>query len=66
MKKEDARTLSGQVQEEKRKQATRLRERGKSYKEIADIVGVNFETDRILSTNTPQCGYSVFAVYYYR
>lgn len=44
MKKEDARKLPASVKEEKRKQAIRLREYGHSYKEIADLIGVHFET----------------------
>lgn len=44
MKREDARTISAQAQEEKRKQAIRLRGKGYSYKEIGDFVGVHFET----------------------
>lgn len=42
--KEDARKLSPEVQEEKRKQAVRLHKKGCQYKEIADLVGVHFET----------------------
>jgi len=42
--KEDARKLSPQVQEEKRKQAIRLHTKGCQYKEIAELVGVHFET----------------------
>jgi len=42
--KEDARKLSSQVQEEKRKQAIRLYKKGLRYKEIAELVGVHFET----------------------
>lgn len=42
--KEDARTLSTQAQEEKRKQAIRLHKKGLRYKEIAELVGVHFET----------------------
>ncbi|WKD49069.1 IS630 family transposase [Microbulbifer spongiae] len=44
LKKEDARTLPSAAKEEKRKQAIRLRQEGYSYKEIADMVGVHFET----------------------
>jgi transposase len=40
----DARKLSPEVQEEKRKQAIRLHKKGKSYKEIAELVEVHFET----------------------
>lgn len=40
----DARKLSQDVQEEKRKQAIRLYKTGKRYKEIADLVEVHFET----------------------
>ena len=40
----DARKLSPDAQEEKRKQAIRLYKRGKAYKEIADLVEVHFET----------------------
>jgi len=42
--KEDARKLSAEVQEEKRKQAIRLHKKGLRYKEIAELVGVHFET----------------------
>ena len=38
MKKIDARKLSSEVQEEKRKQAIRLHKKGKRYKEIAELV----------------------------
>ena len=44
MKKIDARKLSAEVQEEKRKQAIRLYKKGKPYKEIANLVEVHFET----------------------
>ena len=44
MKKVDARKLSSEVQEEKRKQAIRLYKKGKRYKEIAELVEVHFET----------------------
>ena len=40
----DARKLSPEVQEEKRKQAIRLHQSGNPYKEIADLVEVHFET----------------------
>lgn len=40
----DARKLSPEVQEEKRRQAIRLHKTGKAYKEIADLVEVHFET----------------------
>ena len=40
----DARKLSSEVQEEKRKQAIRLHKKGKPYKEIAELVEVHFET----------------------
>ena len=40
----DARKLSPEVQEEKRKQAIRLHKKGKPYKEIAELVEVHFET----------------------
>lgn len=40
----DARKLSQEAQEEKRKQAIRLHDTGKPYKEIADLVEVHFET----------------------
>ena len=40
----DARKLSQEVQEEKRKQAIRLYKTGKRYKEIAGLVEVHFET----------------------
>ena len=42
--KTDARKLSSEVQEEKRKQAIRLHKKGKRYKEIAELVEVHFET----------------------
>lgn len=44
MKKIDARKLPSSVQEEKRKQAMRLHKQGMSYKEIAELVEVHFET----------------------
>jgi len=44
MKKVDARTLTKETQEQLRKQAIRLRKQGKSYKEIAEVVGVNDNT----------------------
>ena len=44
MKHEDARKLSSEVQEEKRKQAIRLHLEGLRYKVIAELVGVHFET----------------------
>lgn len=40
----DARKLSPDVQEEKRKQAIRLRETGLQYKEIGKLIEVHFET----------------------
>jgi transposase len=40
----DARKLSPEAQEEKRKQAIRLHKAGNSYKEIANLVEVHFET----------------------
>jgi transposase len=39
--KEDARTLSATAQEEKRKQAVRLRKKGLGYREIGELVGVH-------------------------
>ena len=42
--KEDARKLPAEVQEEKRKQAIRLHKKGLRYKDIAELVGVHFET----------------------
>ena len=42
--KEDARTLSSEVQAEKRKHAIRMHRKGWQYKEIAELVGVHFET----------------------
>ena len=42
--KEDARQLSAQAQEEKRKQAIRLHQQGYRYKAIGELVGVHFET----------------------
>jgi len=44
MEKEDARKLTKQTQELLRKQAIRLRKKGKTYKEIAEIIGVNDNT----------------------
>ncbi len=44
MEKEDARKLTKQSQEQLRKQAIRLRKKGKTFKEIAEIVGVNDNT----------------------
>lgn len=44
MDKEDARTLSEQAQEEKRKQAIRLKRKGLKVSEIADMVGVRRQT----------------------
>jgi transposase len=41
MTKEDARSFPGQTQEQLRKQAVRLRRQGKTYEQIADIVGVH-------------------------
>ena len=44
MKKIDARTLKPEVQQQLRNQAIRLRKSGRSYKEIAEIVGVHLGT----------------------
>ena len=44
MEKEDARKLSPETQEQMRKQAIRLRKKGKTYVEIAEIVGVHRNT----------------------
>lgn len=44
MEKEDARTLTTEVQEQLRKQAIRLRKRGETLQAIAEIVGVNKNT----------------------
>jgi transposase len=44
MKKEDARSLPAAAKEEKRKQAVRLRQRGQSYGDIAESVGVHERT----------------------
>lgn len=44
METEDARTLTKEAQEQLRKQAIRLRKQGKTYKEIAELVGVNGNT----------------------
>ena len=44
MDNEDARKLSQETQEQLRKQAIRLRKQGKTYKEIAQIVGVHDNT----------------------
>ena len=44
MEKQDARKLPAAAQEQLRKQAIRLRSQGKTYQEIADIVGVSRNT----------------------
>ena len=44
MKTEDARKLSPPAQEEKRKLAIKLWERGKLIKDVAEIVGVSFQS----------------------
>jgi len=44
MEKEDARKLSPETQEQLRKQAIRLKKKGKKYVEIAEIVGVHRNT----------------------
>ena len=44
MKKEDARSLPAAAKEEKRKQAVRLRQRGRTYADIAESVGVHERT----------------------
>ncbi len=44
MDKEDARSLSAVTQEEKRKQAIRLRKRSYTYKVIGEIVGAHERT----------------------
>lgn len=44
MKKEDARSLPAAAQEEKRKQAVRMRKRGHTYKAIGESVGVHERT----------------------
>lgn len=44
MKKDDARTLTTEAQEQLRKQAIRLRKRGETYKEIGEILGVHKHT----------------------
>lgn len=44
MKKDDARRLSAKAQEQLRKQAVRLKSKGKSFVEIAEIVGVHRNT----------------------
>lgn len=44
MDKEDARTLSEQAQEEKRKQAIRLYKKGLKVSDIAEMVGVRRQT----------------------
>ncbi len=44
MKKDDARKLSAETQEQLRKQAIRLKNQGKKYVEIAEIVGVHRNT----------------------
>lgn len=44
MEKEDARSLSAAAKEEKRKQAVRLRQRGQTYADIAEVVGVHERT----------------------
>ena len=42
--KEDARKFTTETQEQLRKQAIRLRKKGKTHKEIAEIVGVHRDT----------------------
>ena len=44
MKKDDARSLSPKTQEQLRRQAVRLKSKGKSFVEIAEIVGVHRNT----------------------
>jgi len=44
MKRDDARKLSSEIQEQLRKQAIRLRKKGLTYKAIGEIVGVNGNT----------------------
>ncbi|MBK1673421.1 IS630 family transposase, partial [Ectothiorhodospira shaposhnikovii] len=44
MKKDDARTLHPAAQEEKRKTAVRLSESGLSQREIAEQLGVHYQT----------------------
>ena len=44
METEDARKLTKETQEQLRKQAIRLRRQGRTYKEIAELVGVNGNT----------------------
>ncbi len=44
MEKEDARKFTQKTQEQLRKQAIRLRRKGKTYKEIGEIVGVHANT----------------------
>ncbi len=44
MKRDDARKLTTETQEQLRKQAIRLRKRGETYKEIGNIVGVHKNT----------------------
>jgi len=44
MKKEDARKLTTEAQEQLRRQAIRLRKRGEPYEPIGEILGVNQNT----------------------
>jgi len=44
MKREDARSLSAAAQEEKRKQAVRMRKQGYTYKAIGESVGAHERT----------------------
>ena len=44
MKKQDARTLLPETQEYLRRQAIRLKKKGRKYVEIAEIVGVHRNT----------------------
>jgi len=44
MERDDARTLSPQTQEQIRKQAIRLRKKGESFVDIAELLGVHRNT----------------------
>lgn len=44
MEKTDARKLNKEVQQQLRNQAIRLRKKGMTYRDIAEIVGVNYDT----------------------
>ncbi len=44
IEKEDARKFTQKTQEQMRKQGVRLRQKGKTYKEIGEIIGVHINT----------------------